>query len=132
MSYEATNERKPGEDMVAYETRLVRDIGTRIGYGRTIQLCERLWGELLPGGVSPAAYAYERLKAYDKREPLVEALIEETGRAVHVLIHEGSPHTGNTLRERANAVEDFCITPASTDVASEANAAGSGGSEPTK
>lgn len=75
------NERKPGEDMVAYEERLVRDIGTRIGFGRTIQLCERLWGELLPGGVSPAAHASERLAAYDAREPLLQELL-------HVLVME--------------------------------------------
>lgn len=29
------------------EERLVSELGERIGYGRTMQLCERLWGERL-------------------------------------------------------------------------------------
>lgn len=96
MSYDATNERKPGEDMVAYEERLVRDIGTRIGYGRTIQLCERLWSDLLCS-VSPAAHASARLEAYDEREPLVRELVADT-------IESGDIHA--SLAER---IRDFCI-----------------------
>jgi hypothetical protein len=32
------------------ETNWVRDLGERIGYGRTMELCEQLWNEKVPGG----------------------------------------------------------------------------------
>lgn len=60
-------------DRMAFaEQEAVRELGERIGYGRIIQLCERLWGEMLPGGLSPAMHARNRLIYFDEREPLVQ------------------------------------------------------------
>ena len=61
--------------LAADEERLVRQLGERIGYGRIIQLCERLWSEVL-GSDSPALYATKRLARYDEREPDLTALLD--------------------------------------------------------
>jgi hypothetical protein len=78
------------------------------------------------------------LKRYREREPLVQALVEAwnlwTGQEMYgELIREGMvPSDFEAWESTVDAVRDFCISGASTDVASEANAAGSSGSEPTK
>ena len=33
----------------SYEEMLVRELGERIGYGRTMQLCEKIWNGKMPG-----------------------------------------------------------------------------------
>lgn len=40
------------------EERLVQEVGEKIGYGRTMQLCERLWGEKLEGSGLPKGGAH--------------------------------------------------------------------------
>lgn len=42
---------------MSFEKELVRLVGERIGYGRTMQLCEQLWDEKMPGmGAAHATY----------------------------------------------------------------------------
>lgn len=45
----------------------VKLLGDRIGYGRTIQLAEQLWAEMLPGGVDPSSNARKSLEAEVER-----------------------------------------------------------------
>jgi hypothetical protein len=80
----------------------------------------------------------DELRRYREREPLVQELLEAwnlwTGQEMYgELFREGMvPSDFEAWESTVDAVRDFCITPASTDMASEANAAGSSSAEPTK
>lgn len=89
------------ERMAASEESLVRELGERIGYGRIIQLCERIWGEKLPGGVSPAAHATAELQRFRERESLVQALLQAFDEADDV---------EDNLHDACCAVRDFEVT----------------------
>lgn len=58
MTTETVNSVHPMMLLVAQEEALVAELGERIGYGRTMQLCEKLWGQKLARMGQPAGGAH--------------------------------------------------------------------------
>ena len=47
------------EEMGRLEENMVREMGNLIGFGYTMQLCEKIWNKMIPGGalsVGPCVY----------------------------------------------------------------------------